>query len=153
MTFKTCTEYYPIHETLVGNYWYDQSFEASKDTDIEGLREDPFFEDRSCYAFVVYNEEDDEFDCYKFVFYRVGGYINDSDDYGNFYPAYYEDDFGWTKIDPDNLEDGDMLVVYNDELPGKNLREQLAYLYDPELYEKGFIFTEPVSIKYFLSER
>lgn len=168
MTFKNCVENFPIYDTLIGHYDSNQSFTISRGTDIDDIdewRENPFWEDSSCYAFVVFVPLIKKFECYLFCFDRVKGYINETTDPEEFYPATYSEDFGWEIVDPFNPRMEDQVTLPDDELAialGWSLkdykkdewrREQVAYLFDVESYLNGFTFTNAEALKNFVKER
>lgn len=167
MTFKECVESFPIYDTLVGRYDSDQSFSVPRGKnidDIETWSENPFWEDSSCYSFVVFLPLIKKFECWNFSFSRVNGYINSSANPKNFYPATYSEDFGWEKVDP-KFED--QIILPDEELAktmgwpieldyyliNKWRREQVAYLFDKDAYQSGYIFTSPEAVKKFVRER
>jgi len=168
MTFKNCVENFPLNDTLVGNYNSDQSFSISVGESVDNIekwRDNPFWEDNSSYAFVTYEPFDNEFTCWSFLFDRVKGYLNETDDPDNFYPATYSEDFGWTKIDPFDPRLEDQVTLPDDELAmqlgwpleelttDKYRREQVAYLFDVESYLNGYTFTSPEAIKKFVKSK
>ena len=168
MTFKNCTEYFPIFDTLVGSYSSDQSFMVLPDSAIDNIekwRDNPFWEDSSCYSFVIFNPDTKQFTVWTYSFQRVSGYINETYDPEEFYPATYSEDFRWEKVDPWNLQFEDKIITPDDELAmemgwpldeikeNKWRREQVAYLFDPEAYQNGYIFTSPKTLKEFVKER
>lgn len=168
MTFKNCTEYFPMYDTLVGSYSTDQSFSvpAGKNVDdIETWRDDPFWEDNSCYSFVTFNPDAKKFTVWIFAFWRVNGYINETDDPEEFFPATGSEDFGWQKIDPWDPQFEDQVTTPDDELAmemgwpldeikeKKWRREQVAYLFDAYSYLNGFTFTSAEALKKFVKER
>lgn len=160
MTFKTCTKYFPIFDTLVGSY---QSFESIDST--QEWHDDPFWEDSSCYSFVEFDPGTKKFTVWSFSFWRVNGYINETDNPEEFYPAVCSDDYGWEKVDPWDSQTNDQVITLDDELAmemdwpldeikeRKWRREQVAYLFDPEAYQNGYIFTNPKALKEFVKER
>lgn len=168
MTFKNCIENFPIHDTLVGRYDSEQTFTITDPHSIDHIEkwdDNPFWEDNSCYSFVVFEPQEKKFRCWSFIFSRVSGYINETEDFEEFYPASYSEDFGWEKIDPfdPNLED--QVTLPDDELAielgwplakyreDKWRREQVAYLFDAESYLNGFTFTSLDALKNFCMER
>lgn len=168
MTFKDCVESFPIYDTLIGHYESNQSFTISRGTDIDDIEEwpeNPFWEDASCYAFVIFVPLIKKFECYVFCFDRVKGYINETADPEEFYPATYSEDFGWEIVDPTDPRMKDQVTIPDDELaialgwPLKDYkndkwrREQVAYLFDMDAYTSGYTFTSPVAIKKFVKER
>ena len=168
MTFKECVEYFPINHTLIGHYDTQQSFSVPHGHNVDNIDEwdnNPFWEDSSCYAFVVFDPVIKKFTCWDFCFSRVKGYLNDSEDPKNFYPATYSEDFGWEKIDPFNPRLEDQITLPDEELAeelgwplddysaDKWRREQVAYLFDVESYLNGFTFTSAEAVKKFVKER
>lgn len=168
MTFKNCIENFPIHDTLIGRYDSEQSFTIPNPQSISLIEEwddNPFWEDSSCYSFVVFEPQEKKFQCWSFIFSRVSGYINETEDSEEFYPASYSEDFGWEKIDPFNPNLEDQITLPDDELAielgwplakyreDKWRREQVAYLFDAESYLNGFTFTSPDALKNFCMER
>lgn len=152
MTFKNCVEYYPLDESWVGEY-FDEPI--SKDENMF------FWEDDSCVSFVVWDPQDKLFHSIHFGFFPVKGYINDTDDPNEFYPATYSDDFGWEKVDPFNE---DIVFAPDDEtaimlgIPLEHYKEKrwrreiIAYFYDTEAYCNGWIFTSLESLNKFIEE-
>lgn len=168
MTFKECMENFPRNYTLVGFYETEQSFEVPRGhnvDDIEQWHDNPFWEDDSCYSFVEFEPTTKRFVAWTFGFFRVCGYINETNDYEEFYPATHSDAFGWEIVDPFNSNIDETILVPDDELamelgwPLKELlddkwrREQAAYMFDHEAYLNGLIFTSPDAIKKFVKER
>ena len=164
MTFKNCIENFPINDTLVGTYSTDQSFSVPRGKnvdDIEHWRDNPFWEDSSCYSFVVFLPLIRKFECWSFCFNRVKGYLNETYDTDEFYPATYSKDFGWEKIDP-FANNAEQVIVPDDELAiklgwpledyrkDKWRREQVAYLFNPEAYQSGYVFTSADAVKKFV---
>lgn len=167
MTFKNCIEYFPMYDTLVGSYSTDQSFSVPAGKNVDDIDEwdnNPFWEDWSCYSFVVFLPQIKKFECWNFCFYRVKGYLNETYDTDEFYPATYSEDFGWEKIDP-FAKESEQVTVPDDELAmqlgwpledykkDKWRREQVAYLFDAESYLNGFTFTSAEAVKKFVKER
>lgn len=167
MTFKECIENFPREHTLVGFYDTEQSFGVPRGRnidDIEKWKDNPFWEDDTCYSFVEFEPATRRFIVWTFCFYRVCGYINETDDYEEFYPATYSDGCGWELVDPFDSSTDNIVLVPDDELamalgwPLKELckdkwrREQAAYLFNPEKYSNGLIFTSPDTIKKFVNE-
>jgi len=167
MTFKNCIENFPLNDTLVGYYDTEQSFSVPANCnidDIEEWRDNPFWEDSSCYSFITFDPAIKKFTCWRFLFARVKGYINETYDYDEFYPATYIEDSGWEKIDPFNKNEN-QIVLPDDELayeigwPLDRLnepqwqREHVAYLFDVDSYMNGFTFTTPNAVKNFVKER
>ena len=114
---------------------------------------------------MVFEPQEKKFRCWSFIFSRVSGYINETEDFEEFYPASYSEDFGWEKIDPFNPNLEDQVVLPDDELAWKLnwpvakdsedkwRREQVAYLFNAESYLNGFTFTNPDALKIFCIER
>lgn len=168
MTFEECVKNFPLRDTLIGSYSTEQSFTLSQPEgvyDIADWRDSPFWEDESCYSFIVYCPESNKFECWSFLFDRVCGYINESEDVNNFYPATCTDSFGWSKIDPLDPRLEDQITLPDIELakekgwPLEDIRErkwrreQVAYLFDREAYNKGYIFTSHKAIIDFVESR
>lgn len=168
MTFKNCIENFPIHDTLVGRYISEQTFTVPNPQSVDHIErwdDNPFWEDSSCYSFVVFEPQEKKFRCWSFIFSRVSGYINETEDFEEFYPASYSEDFGWEKINPFNPNLEDKVILPDDELAWKLnwplaecskdkwRREQVAYLFDKDAYTKGYIFTSPGALKKFVKER
>ena len=168
MTFKNCIENFPINDTLIGYYHADQSFSVPFNgdvNDIEKWDDNPFWEDSSCYSFIVFLPLVKKFECWQFLYNRVKGYLNETYDTDEFYPVTYSEDFGWTKIDPFDPAFEEQVTSPDDELAmelgwpldklteDKWRREQVAYLFDHEAYMNGFIFTSPEAVKKFVDER
>jgi hypothetical protein len=160
MRFKDCTEYFPIFDTLVGSYQPFASISAT-----EEWRENPFWEDSSCYSFVTFDPDTKKFTAWSYSFWRVNGYINETDDPEEFYPAVCSEDYGWEKVDPWNYQSNDQVIALDDELAiemdwpldeikeRKWRREQVAYLFDTDSYLNGFTFTNIEALKKFIKER
>lgn len=168
MTFKECVENFPCFHTLVGTYNTEQSFTVLPGCTINNIEEwpdNPFWEDSSCYSFVVFDPQAKKFIVWTFSYFRVKGYINETDDPEEFYPAIYSEGFGWEKVDPFNPRMEDQVTLPDDELAialGWSLkdykkdewrREQVAYLFDMDAYTSGYVFTSPAAIKKFVKER
>jgi len=168
MTFKQCVENFPLINTLVGTYSTDQSFSVPRGSDVDDIEKwdnNPFWEDDSCYSFVVFIPTTKKFECWSFVFSRVRGYINETSEDDEFYPATYTEGFGWEKIDPfdPRLEDQitlpDLELAEQLEWPSGNYaqdkwrRKQVAYLFDAESYLNGFTFTSAAALKNFVKNR
>lgn len=167
MTFMDCVIDFPRNHTLVGFYETEQSFSVPSGCnvdDIEQWRDNPFWEDDSCYSFVEFEPATKRFIVWTFSFFRVRGYINETNDYDEFYPAVYSEEFGWEPIDSFYSDAGDTILVPDGELamalgwPLEELqddkwrREQAAYMFNPEAYSNGLIFTSPEAIKKFVNE-
>ena len=164
MKFKDCVKNFPLNDTLVGYYDTEQSFSISVGRSVDNIekwRDNPFWEDDNSYAFITYEPFDNKFTCWNFLFDRVKGYLNETDDPDNFYPATHSEDFGWIKIDP-----SDPKVIFPDDklaiklgwpleelTTDKYRREQVAYLFDPENYLNGYILTSPDAIKKFVKSK
>lgn len=168
MTFKQCVENFPRFRTLVGTYNTEQSFTVLPGCTINNIEQwpdNPFWEDSSCYSFVVFEPQDKKFVVWTFSYFHVCGYINETDDPEEFYPAIYSKDFGWEKIDPWDPQFKEQVTTSDDELAiemgwpldeiekRKWRREQVAYLFDAESYLNGFTFTSAEALKNFVKER
>ena len=174
MTFEECVEKFPIWKTIIGNYGMDENFTINVKEAIDDIEDWPNqplewinSNDYDCaYPFVVF--EDGKFECWYFAGQRVNGYLNESTDVNNFYPATYSEDFGWEPFDPksrDNYNASYFIpdMELRDELikqgkigkifGHKWMNEQVAYMYNPEKYMKGEIFTTFDSIKKFVHEK
>ncbi len=163
MTFKQCTENFPLNDTWVGEY-------SEEDTDVISIKyqtkfteEDMlFWEDDSCISFVIWDPIDKMFHHIYYGFFPVKGYLTEEDNDGNFYPATYSPDFGWEKVDPFHGED--QIFVPDEELaielgiPLEHYKEKqwrreiIAYSYDIEAYCNGWIFTSLESLNKFIKE-
>ena len=173
MTFDVCVRNYPIDETLVGSYGCDQSFkinDANSIDDIETWPNQPLdWGDDSAFPFVVYNEAENLFEGVYFGFWRIKGYINPTGLAEDFYPATNSPDFGWEIIDPDKFNE-DIIVwptisiimnvanqMNRPEMleydANDRMREQIAWMYNNELYEKGYIFTTYEQLKKFVHKK
>ena len=164
MTFKECVQRFPLYDTLIGNYSLEQRFSIKHISDVDDIEEwkdNPFWEDSSCYSFVSFNPTSIEFECFTFTFSRVSGYLNETDDPDKFYPATYSVDFGWEKIDFNHSNwIGDEIITPDDELAirygwpnskdNKWRREQIAFLFNADSYANGLTFTTPDALKEFV---
>ena len=161
MTFKDCAKYYPIDYTYVGDYSLNETYtkdQLNSDTIAEALE----WNDESAIPFIVYDAATQTFENWYYAFWRVKGYLNETYEMDEFYPATNSESFGWEKVDPDT-EDS-TIYAPDDELAnelgfgpdmGKNddfRREQVAYSFDVEAYTNGTIFTTREKLERFLSK-
>ena len=106
MTFEECVKKYPKYKTFVGNYDMDSTFKAHCYEDVKDIDKwdyAPLDWGNGALPFVVYNPETDTFECWYYAYYTVQGYLNETELPSNFYPATYSEDFGWEKVDINNL--------------------------------------------------
>lgn len=173
MTFEECVKEFPIWKTIIGNYGMDGDFSIDKKEaidNIENWHDCPLEwennnNDYDCaYPFVVF--ENGKFECWYFAGQRVNGYLNESTDPNNFFPATYSEDFGWEPYNPDSKDNYNTSYfvpdyILQDELIAQGriksrmfgdkwLREQVAYTFDSEKYLNGEIFTTFDQIKEFV---
>ena len=158
MTFEEVITLYPIYHTLAGDYNNETELELNTIEDVEKLEKsnDPPLEwGADCaYAFMVYSDQYDKFECCHYAFFRIAGYINTNGDPNEFYPASNVD--GWyiedtaTLITPDAALAQKLGFQLGDEDTAAAMLEQVAYSYNPELYEKGYVFTKFDQLKKFI---
>lgn len=165
MTLKSCIENFPKDDTLIGQYELSQIKRTSDIEDIENWRYNPFWEDATCYSFIIFNPATKRFECWNYIFDKVSGYISCSGEYDDFFPVIYSEDFGYEKIDPWDPQFKDQVTTLDDELAmemgwpldeikeRKWRREQVAYLFDAESYLNGFTFTSAEALKKFVKEQ
>ena len=162
MTFKNCVENFPLEETWVGSYSEDETFSIARPGPEFTEEDELFWEDDSCVSFVVWNPTDKQFHHIFYGFWPVKGYITETNDTDDFYPATYSPDFGWEKVDPFYGEDeifkpddelaielGIPLEHYKEK---KWRREVIAYSYDIEAYCNGWTFTSLEALNKFVKE-
>lgn len=167
MKFDECVVKYPIQHTLVGYYDSDQYFRlpiGGNVDDIEHWQNPPFQDGEGCYSFITYDPFIRDFTCWQFIFQRVEGYINNSNDPNNFFPAICSKDFNWEKIDP-YAKSGFRIIPLSRELAekfgwpldeyatDKYRKEQIAYLFNPKSYLEELTFTNAAAIKKFVNEQ
>ena len=118
------------------------------------------------YYFVIYEGLQNILQLVVFDGFPVKGYMNLTEDENLFYPAINVDEYSWEIIDPDISFD--KIMVPNHELWAKLsqiknrsfnemsenawLREQIAYLFDSQKYEAGYVFTSSQELKNFIDE-
>lgn len=166
MTFKEVCEYFPRGDTYVGDYGEEGTFTVKPGADVTFGPEDEYpvleWDDKGAIPFVVYEPDADTFYCMYYAYFPVQGYINESGEPDDFYPATNDESFGWELIDPEFGED--TIFTPDDELAAelgyegqeysRNFRrEQVAYNYDIEAYMDGRIFTTYEALNKFLRER
>ena len=96
MNFEEVTKKYTLYTTYVGNFYCDEHFTAHSYNAVKDIdRWDcaPLDWGPGALPFVYYNEAKDEFDCWVFSYFPVNGYINETADPNNFYPAIFSDDW------------------------------------------------------------
>lgn len=164
MNFKTCTEYFPLNDTWVGQYSNEEEDILSITHQVIFTEEDElFWEDDSCCAFITWDPEDKVFHNMYFGFAPVKGYLTETEDPDDFYPATYSEDFGWEKIDPFEEEALQVFAPDYEIATGLGIplehykekkwrREVIAYCYDVESYENGWTFTSLESLNKFVKE-
>ena len=156
MTFEEVVKKYPLHTTYVGDFYCDETFQASslKDViDIDHWEFAPFDWSSDSLPFVYYNTDTNQVEGWRFSFFPVAGYINDSDNPDQFQPATYSDDFGWEIVDfneyivllePENIDpDYEYLTRV----------EQAAQLFDKEAFDQGLIFCTADAIKNYFGRK
>lgn len=158
MTFEEVTKKYPLNTTYVGYFYHDESFTAHSYDDIKDI-------DRWDYApldwgsgslpFIYYNEEHDEFECWTFSYYPVRGYLNETTNSNNFYPAIFSDDWNWEKVDVNNTEDIILVEPENIDKDYEYLErvEQAAKVWDEDALKCGKIFCTYDAIKNYFANK
>lgn len=172
MFFDECVAQYPIEKTIIGYYEKDKIFTVDnthKATKMLELDSPLNWNDDYVYPFVIYNGYTNEFECWFFVGTPVRGYINPTGKYDDFYPALNDPEFGWEIVCFENSAYSDAEVFFPDielykklsEMNGRSLnevsdkmwmREQVAYCFDKQKYEAGFVFTSDTELKKFIFE-
>ena len=158
MTFEECVKKYPKYKTFVGNYGMDSTFKAHCFEDVKDI-------DRWEYApldwgsgvlpFVVYNQVTDIFECWYYAYDTVQGYLNETENPNNFYPAIYNEDLGWEKVDVNNLRN---IVILEPITPVDENNEyyeriiQAAHTFDKEAFYNCRIMLTYDDIKHFCSK-
>lgn len=163
MNFKEIQEKYPIHTTLIGTYSTDQSFTATKLSQVEDIKDwydNPFYKEDTWMPFVRYNNE--KFECWGFGFSRVVGYFTDGEKYKL---VTYCEGFGYEMTDPDSDFDENNIVIIPDSydyemfngdwdkmtsFPAMN--EHIARKFDEDAYFEGRIFTDPEQLINFVKK-
>ena len=147
MTLKEAKENYPIYDTIAGFYDCQQTFKCNNVKQIENIENwsnPPLPSPQEGYFNFIRYMGDNEFECWTFAYYRVSGYLT-LDEYDNFIPMVYSEDFGWEEADP-GVENG-LYTVFAPEEFGKSVTaEQVAEAFDPEAYADGYIFFSPEEI-------
>mgnify|MGYP007101845585 CR=1 FL=1 len=164
MLFERCVELYPIDKTIIGDYSTEQSFKVEPGGTIDNIEKwyDPILEwdDKDAFPFVVYNKEEDKFECWYFASEVVKGYINTSGKSDDFLPMTYLEGYGWNIVDIER----DSIFTSDDELYAElnlppemswyeKMREQVAYYFDVEAYLDGRTFTTYSALKKFVREK
>ena len=158
MNFKEVCEWFPIDETWFGRYFYQGRF--SRDEVLNKNLELFSLDIRDTFAFLTYNEQTKMYDSYLFCFNPIKGYINETSNTDEFYPAFFIPDAEWQTFHPeDRADDDDYEIITYDSMLREELTlltnrdysqlskhewliEQVAYLFDPENYLKGYTITE-----------
>lgn len=158
MTFEEVTKKYPLHTTYVGNFTCDQHFTAHSYNDVKDIDQwdyAPLDWGSGVLPFIYYNKEQDRFDCMTFYYFPVRGYINETTDPNNFYPATNSEDFGWEKVDINNTHD---IILVEPENIDKDYYflervEQAAKAWDEDAFNSGKIFCTYDAIKNYFANR
>ena len=179
MTFQECITKFPIFKTYVGNYGYfsdEPDLIITSEQDIEKLQysdEPPLeWENNSDYdfsfPFIIY-EGENTFSRWYFSAYIVSGYLNETDEDDQFFPATYSEDSGWAIYNPLIHDTVQTLYFVPDyklqeqlleqgRLPhkifgAKWMTEQVAYSFDKDKYLRGEIITNYKQLKEFMKEK
>lgn len=159
MTFEEVTKKYPLYTTYVGQFYCDERFTAHFYDDIKDIDRwefSPFDWGSGWLPFVYYNEANDEFECWSFVYFVVSGYINETIHPNNFYPAIFSADYSnWEKIDVNNTDDIILVEPKNIDKDYEYLEriEQAAKVWDKEAFERGKIFCTADAIKNYFGDK
>lgn len=168
MNKKEIVERYPVHDTLVGNYYIDYVFDADPtapaDEFVDALIEDGIISFEmmdGSFPFIVYDEGASHYRFYYILysFNRVHGYY--TPDFENYQLVCYSETDGDYLVDPECETQFD--IITPDELDGELhnwnweeissnevMREHAARVYDEELYNSGYVFTSAEELKNFL---
>lgn len=150
MKLKEAMENYPMHETLVGFYDCESSFICDNIEQLADADEwvvPPFTLPQEGYFNFVRYMGDHKFECWTFSYYRVSGYLT-VDDYDNFIPMVYSEDFGWEEAF-DGVYD---TIIAPDEYGKTVTVEDVAMHFDEESYNDGTIFTSIEQLRNFVRE-
>ena len=158
MTFEEVIKKYPLNTTYVGNFYHEESFTAHSYEDVKDIdRWDspPFDWGSGCLPFVYYDEITDEFECWMFSYWPIAGYINETNNPNNFYPATYSEEYGWEKVDVNNTEDIILLEPDNIDRNYEYLErvEQAAKVWDEEAFKRGKVFCTADAIKNYFANK
>ena len=160
MTLKELQEQFPTGTTVAGFYDLEQKFNAHDYYEVQNIDmwpNAPLDWGFGAYPFIRYNNEDDCFECWVFIYKPVSGYIfKETKDSG--VCASYSKDFGWQ-----TFEDADTVFTINDEWMKENFSneerplyenrvEQAAHFFDPQAYDEGRILTTYDAVKEFCSD-
>lgn len=157
MTFEECVKKYPKYKTFVGGYYTDQTFTAHSFEDVKDIDKweyAPLDWGSGSLPFIVYIPEKDIFECWTYSYYTVQGYINETNNPNNFYPATYSEDFGWEKVDVNNL--GDTVILEPIEVVDEDNEYyerviQAAHTFDKEAFYNCHIMLTYDDVKHFCS--
>ena len=158
MTFEEVVKKYPLHTTYVGRFYYDEHFTAHSYDDIKDIdRWDyaPLDWDSGILPFIYYNEAEDKFDCWVFSYYSVEGYINETINPNNFYPAVFTEEWNWEKVNINNTEDIILVEPENIDKDYEYLErvEQAAKVWDEDAFKRGKIFCTYDAIKNYFANK
>ena len=166
MDFQDIVEKYPIHDTLIGEYGTDQSFEVNKpsqitETLIRGIMR-PLIGAENYMPFIRY--QDNKFECWYFAYDRVCGYFT-ADEEGFNYKLVIKFDNNYEIVNPNNLENSATKIMIPDEVDCalydcdwnrmvayENMLEHVARVFDPVAYKEGRILTSYDAIKKFVAK-
>lgn len=165
MDFQDIVEKYPLHDTLIGEYGTDYSFEVNKLSqviDIDKWIYAPLDWGENYMPFIRY--QDNKFECWYFAYNRVCGYFT-ADEEGFNYKLVIKFNNNYEIIDPDNLKNSKTKIMIPDEVDCalydcdwnrmvayENMLEHVARVFDPIAYKEGRILTSYDAIKKFVAK-
>lgn len=172
MTFEECVKNYPFN-TLVGNYWNDNCMAGEyikrnkeKET-FWPLVKSKFWRMDEHYYFTVYDGFYNIVKGYMFIFDPIKGYISMSENNDSFFPATNPNNNTWHIVDyldscvdkiivPNKTLWRHLSEIKQVPLDSRNdtqwMQEQVAYLFDRQKYEAGYVFTTNEELKKFIEE-
>lgn len=172
MTFKECVKSYPLN-TLVGNYWNDNCMNGEyikinkNQKNFWEVVKSKFWKMDNHFYFTIYDGFYNVIKGYIFIYDPIKGYISIADDDNSFFPAVNPNNNTWHAIDyldscvdsiiaPDKELWEKLSEIKHVPLNAYNdiqwMQEQVAYAFDKQKYEAGYVFTTNEELKKFIEE-
>lgn len=145
MTFDEFRNIYPADKTIVGFYTADGSLTLDSVEDIKdlpGSKYEPLYTEEGFVPFLLYDANDDQFECWNFAYWHIVGYYVDVSDDDNYGLVTYSDDFGYEILFPDNPTDSMSVFVTKQDATLEEIARQTAYEFTENHKNLLFTYTE-----------